>query len=153
MSLKFFHVLFITLSSLMCLGVGVWAIRAWRSDGASKWVVLAAVAFASGGGLVVYGNRFLKKARRLGIAGLLMAGLLGLPNDALACPACVGTTDSMLQTGMNNGIFALLGVIGFIAACFAYFFVYLAVRARRARLENETGFNFEPGGAKLNPVS
>lgn len=153
MSLKFFHVFFITLSSLMCLGVGVWAVDAWRSDGASNWVVLAAVAFAAAGGLVAYGNSFLKKARRLGIAGLLVAGVLGLPGDALACPACVGTTDSALQTGMNNGVFALLGVIGFMLACFAYFFVYLAVRARRVRPENETGFGFEPGVAKLTPVS
>jgi hypothetical protein len=129
MSLKFFHVLFIGLSSLMALGVGLWAIDAWRTDGSAGWLGLAAVAFVGGAGLIVYGNRFIQKARKLGIAVILIAGSLGFPSDALACPACVGTTDSVLQSGMNMGIFALLGVTGFMLGCFATFFIYLARRA------------------------
>ena len=129
MSLKFFHLLFIGLSSLMALGVGLWAIDAWRTDGFTGWLGLAAVAFLGGAGLVVYGNRFIQKARKFGIAALFIAGSLALPSDALACPACVGTTDSVLQSGMNMGIFALLGVTGFILGCFATFFVYLARQA------------------------
>ncbi len=35
-----------------------------------------------------------------------------------------------MQTGMNTGIMALLGVIGMLLVCFASFFVYLARRAR-----------------------
>ncbi len=131
MSLKLVHVLFIAIATLMAAGVGLWSVGAWRADGASGWLALAAIAFIGGGILVVYGTRFLQKFRKLGIAGLLMAGSLAWPHDALACPACVGTTESALQSGMNMGIFALLGVIGFVAVSFAAFFVYLALRARR----------------------
>ena len=148
MSLKFFHILFIAASSLMALGLGFWALNAWRADGALSWLALAVVGVAGCGGLIVYGNRFLHKVRKLGIAGLLVAGTLGFPNDALACPACVvGNTDSILRTGMNMGILALLGVTGFMLACFASFFVYLALRARHAALP-EPGLREAQAGAQ-----
>ncbi len=151
MSLKFFHLLFIGLSALMSLGVGLWAIDAWRTDGAASWLVLALVAIAGGGGLVVYGNRFRQKVRKLGIAALLVAGTLGLPGDALACPACVGTSDSVLQSGMNMGILALLGVTGFMLACFAYFFVSLARRARQAPAVQSSEFNVQGSSSGFHP--
>jgi hypothetical protein len=132
MPLKYFHILFIGLSVLMTLGIAIWAIEAWRASGASSWLVFAAIALIGGGALVLYGSQFLKKIRNLGIAGLLVAGTLGLPNDALACPACIGNTDSILRSGMNTGILALLGVTFFVLACFATFFIYLVRRARAA---------------------
>ena len=140
MSLRFFHVFFIAASVLMALGVGVWAISAWQVDNAAQWLALGAVAFASAVGLTVYGSRFLKKTRGLGLAAVLLAVLLGLPQDALACPACIGTSESPMQAGMNLGIMALLGVIGAVLACFASFFVYLARRARSmAALRTQEG--------------
>ena len=140
MSLRFFHVFFIAASVLMALGVGVWAIGAWQGDNAAQWLALGALAFASAVGLTVYGSRFLKKTRGLGLAAVLLAVLLGLPQDALACPACIGTSESPMQAGMNLGIMALLGVIGAVLACFASFFVYLARRARSmAALRTQEG--------------
>ena len=138
MSLRFFHVFFIAASVLMALGVGVWAIGAWQGDNAAQWLALGALAFASAVGLTVYGSRFLKKTRGLG--PVLLAALLGLPQDALACPACIGTSESPMQAGMNLGIMALLCVIGAVLACFASFFVYLARRARSmAALRTQEG--------------
>ena len=139
MSLKFFHILFIALSTLLSLGVGLWAIDAWRSDGDPTWLMLTVLAFVGGGGLVVYGNRFLQKVRKLGIAVLVVAGSLGLPADLLACAVCVGNTTSSLRTGLGVGILLLLGVTGFMLVCFAAFFVYLARRARSAALEPVEG--------------
>ena len=52
MSLKFFHLLFIGASSLMSLGVAVWAVSAWRTDGAASWLLLALLAVAGGLGLM-----------------------------------------------------------------------------------------------------
>ena len=146
MSLKFFHVLFIGLSSLLALGVGLWAIDTWRVSGVASWLVLAAVAFVGGAVLVVYGNRFLQKARKLGLAGLLVAGALGAPKDAWACTVCMGDTDSLLRNGMNMGILALLGFIGLMLVCFASFFVYLARRARRAAVPGST-FHVQGSGS------
>ena len=143
MSLRFFHVLFIAVSSLMSIGVGVWAIGAWRADGATAWLWMAVLAFVCGAALVLYGNRFLQKTRTLGLASLLGAGTLATPTDALACTVCLGNTDSIMQSGMNMGILALLGVTGFMLVCFASFFVYLV---RRARTSTTPGAVSAPDG-------
>lgn len=140
MSLKGFHLLFIALAALMALGVGIWATNAWHATEHGGWLALAATAFAGSGGLVVYGNLFVRKARQLAVVLLAAAASLGVPAEALACPACVGTTDSPLQSGMNLGILVLLGLTGFILSCFAYFFVRLALRARAAQtLQTQKG--------------
>lgn len=139
MSLKFFHILFIALSTLLSVGVGLWAIDTWRGDGDLTWLVLAVLAFGGGGGLVVYGNRFLQKVRKLGIAGLLVAGTLGLPADVAACTVCIGNSASPLRSGLGLGILALLGITGFMLLCFATFFVYLALKARSASVEPAKG--------------
>jgi hypothetical protein len=132
MSLKFFHIVFISLSTLLALGAGLWTLDTWRTDGDTMWLALAVLAFGGGAGLVVYGNRFLQKVRKLGIAGLLVAGTLGLPADALACAVCIGNSTSPLRSGLSLGILALLGITGFMLVCFASFFVYLALKARSA---------------------
>lgn len=144
MSLKFFHILFIALSVLMCLVVGLWALDAYRSDGDASWVALAAAALVGGGGLVVYGTRFLQKARKLGIAGLLAAGTLAMPADVLACTVCLGNTQSSLRDGMNAGILALLGFALFMIVSFAAFFIYLW---RRSRAVDSSDHQGEPAHA------
>jgi hypothetical protein len=130
MSLKFFHIVFIAVSALMCLVVGLWAVNGYRVDGSASSILLALIAFAGGGLLVVYGTRFLQKFRKLGIAGLLACGTLGMPSDALACAVCIGNTESLLRDGMNAGILALLGFAMFMIASFAAFFIYLWRRSR-----------------------
>ena len=58
MSLKWFHIVFITLSMLTSLGFGVWSLF-------NQHVALGAASLAASAGLVVYGNYFLAKARTL----------------------------------------------------------------------------------------
>lgn len=139
MSLRFFHILFIALSALMCLVVGIWAIDAYRFDGSATWLALAVVAFAGGASLVVYGNRFLQKTRKLGVAALAAAGTLGMPADLLACAVCMGNTDSLLRDGMNAGILALLGFALFMIVSFAAFFVYLWRKSKAATESSQEG--------------
>jgi hypothetical protein len=130
MSLRFFHIVFITLSALMSLLVGLWAIDAYRGDGSLTWAILAVLAFVGGGGLVVYGNRFLHKMRKLGVAALVAAGTLATPSKALACTVCIGNTESLLRDGMNAGVLALLGFALFMMVTFAAFFIYLWRKAK-----------------------
>jgi hypothetical protein len=61
MSLKWFHVVFITLSTLLLIGFGVWALFNQR-------VALGIASLACSAGLCVYGNYFLQKARRMGLS-------------------------------------------------------------------------------------
>jgi len=65
MSLKAFHLVFITLSTLFLIGFGVWAGAHYWSDGG--WVNLAYCigAALSGVGLVIYGKYFLRKLKNI----------------------------------------------------------------------------------------
>jgi len=58
MSLKWFHIVFITLSMLMSLGFGVWGLF-------NQQIALGVVSLVGSAGLIVYGNYFLGKARTL----------------------------------------------------------------------------------------
>jgi len=66
MSLKAFHVVFITAASAMAFGVGVWMLRAYRApEGAASDLVWAVVSLAVGVGLLVYEGFFLKKLKKV----------------------------------------------------------------------------------------
>jgi hypothetical protein len=59
MNLKWFHIVFIVLSTLMSMAVGVWGLF-------NNFIVLGAVSLVGSAGLCVYGTYFYQKARRLG---------------------------------------------------------------------------------------
>jgi hypothetical protein len=60
MSLKWFHIAFISISMLVSLGFGIWAMF-------NEHAVLGIAAIAGSGALCVYANYFLGKTRRLGV--------------------------------------------------------------------------------------
>ena len=65
MSLKTFHIVFVTMTTILCVGVGVWAIRDYQSAGD-----IAALALGIGsllGSLVLawYGRWFLRKLKNI----------------------------------------------------------------------------------------
>ncbi len=47
------------------------------------------------------------------------------PSPSFACAACYGRSDSPLASGMNWGIFTLLGVVVTVLVSIASFFIYL----------------------------
>ena len=57
------------------------------------------------------------------------------PSPLFACAACYGKSDSPLASGMNWGIFTLMGVIVTVLATIAGFFVYI-VRKEAAMTNN-----------------
>lgn len=62
MSLKAFHIVFISLSAVLAGGSAVYAITAVEGPLAYVW---AGVAVLAGVGLILYGRRFLAKMRQL----------------------------------------------------------------------------------------
>lgn len=66
MSLKAFHIVFITASVLLAFGVGAWELQAYLQGG--RWYELAfgIGAALAGCGLLVYGRYFLKKLKNIG---------------------------------------------------------------------------------------
>ena len=60
MSLKWFHIVFISLSVILSLWFGVWGLF-------NRQVALGVVSLAASAGLVLYGNHFMIKLRKLGV--------------------------------------------------------------------------------------
>ena len=61
MSLKWFHLVFISLSVVLSVVFGFWAVF-------NAHAFVGAGSFCAAGGLGVYGHFFLQKARRIGLA-------------------------------------------------------------------------------------
>jgi hypothetical protein len=66
MSLKAFHVLFITASSALAFGCGVWGLRDFFSaQGRASDLIFGLGSLAVGIGLILYERYFLKKLKRV----------------------------------------------------------------------------------------
>ena len=68
----------------------------------------------------------------------LTSTLFRVPRAPLACAVCFGQNDSPLASGINAGIFLMLGLIAVLWVAFGSFFIYLRRRARR--LQGASGF-------------
>lgn len=65
MSLKAFHLVFITAASLLAFGFGAWMLRAYQADGTHTDLAYGVVSLAVGVGLLVYEGFFLKKLKNV----------------------------------------------------------------------------------------
>jgi hypothetical protein len=65
---------------------------------------------------------------------ILFAAAALVPSPLFACAACYGKSDSPLASGMNWGIFTLMGVILTVLTCVALFFVHV-IRGEQAQIE------------------
>ena len=63
MSLKAFHILFIVVSTALCVFFGAWALREHSTHGGNLYRGLGLASFGAGAGLVVYGVWFLRKMK------------------------------------------------------------------------------------------
>ena len=63
MSLKAFHIFFITVSTLLCVVFGVWATRDFNHSGNWLHMALGVGSFLGSGVLVWYGVWFLRKLK------------------------------------------------------------------------------------------
>ena len=64
MSLKVFHILFITISTLLVIGFAAWLFTSEAVEGGSTRVIGGIGALAAAIGLVLYGRWFLGKFRK-----------------------------------------------------------------------------------------
>jgi hypothetical protein len=66
------------------------------------------------------------------------AAILLFPTIANACPVCFGDPNSAMTKGTNNGIFFLLGIIGFVQLGFVTMFWSFWRRARALRARRDS---------------
>ncbi|MDQ3198014.1 MAG: hypothetical protein M3Q46_02300 [Verrucomicrobiota bacterium] len=65
MSLKGFHIIFITFSTLLAFGVGIWCLWVNQMTESSAYTVGAVVSFVAAVALIIYGCWFWQKMKRL----------------------------------------------------------------------------------------
>jgi hypothetical protein len=66
MSLRIFHIVFVTASVLLCAWVTVWALQEyWRGRNVA-WIGMAVLFLLCGAALVVYGRKVFRKLKELG---------------------------------------------------------------------------------------
>jgi hypothetical protein len=66
MSLKAFHLIFITAAMTLAFGCGAWGLRDFFSEGGRTWdLVFGLGSLAAGVGLIFYERYFLKKLKKV----------------------------------------------------------------------------------------
>ena len=144
MSLKGFHIVFVTLSSLLAFVFGGWSLRFYTTGGGSTYLTLGGASFAVGLILIFYGFWFWRKIntreeerrrRRKNIhpVPVVLAIWMLSQRAAWACTVCYGDAEGPLIEGARSGVYLLFGVVLAVQAAFVLFFVYLWRRARRYR--------------------
>ena len=108
---------------------------AWDEN--SLMVSLGYLSLSAFGGLFVYLVWFLKKTKGYSLLSIPLVGLF-LSKEALACAVCVGNPSSPLTQAVNQGVWALLYVIGIILVGFASLFIFWVYRASQLAKQNPT---------------
>lgn len=143
MNLKTFHIVFVTMSSLMSFVFGGWCWRYAEANASAGIRSLGVASVGAGVALIAYGFWFWKKInpgpsnRASGsgkggaIALVLLVWFLGQP-VAEACNTCYGEAEGPLIDAARAGVWVLFGLVGAIQAAFIGFFVYLWRRSNGA---------------------
>ena len=146
MSLRIFHIVFVTVSSLMSFVFGGWCWRYAAANQSGGYRLLGAAAFGVGVALIVYGFWFWKKIKTIGdgqggggsggTGAAMVTVLLGwlLSRQGVdACTVCYGEAEGPMIEGARAGVWLLFGLVGGVQICFVSFFVYLWRRGRKFR--------------------
>ena len=142
MSLKGFHILLISLSSLLAFVFGGWSARAYTVGGETFHLVSAVVSLLAGIGLIFYVIWFARKVRsreeedrrrRKLIHPLVTVPILVwllTPSPASACTVCYGEAEGPMIDAARLGVWLLFGLVLAVQFSFVLFFVYLNRRAK-----------------------
>jgi len=116
MSLKNFHIVFISVSLLVTIGFGLWAFQEYRQSRELEDLLLGITALLMLVALACYGRWFWRKLGRMPEPAVLIA-TLGLslyqlaPRSVEACSVCFKNPDSELVKGAQAGVLFLAIVI------------------------------------------
>ncbi len=70
-----------------------------------------------------------------------------VPSVAEACPVCYGDIDGPVARGINNGILAMLAVVGVVQVGFVTMFIGMWRRSKQLR-EHKESFKVIDGGVR-----
>ncbi|MGH9870490.1 MAG: hypothetical protein ACREAA_20330 [Candidatus Polarisedimenticolia bacterium] len=147
MSLKAFHIVFVTLATLLAFAFAAWAFSAGMP-------LAGGLAAVFGAGLIVYGFWFWKKIKpltedrgerpRIGrprvVVPLALASLAWLLSgrDATACSVCYGAAEGQMIEAARAGVWLMIGFVAVMQVGFGLFFIQLWRRARKHKESAES---------------
>jgi len=143
MSLKGFHILLISLSTLLAVVFGGWSLHAWRTGGAGSDLAWACLSFALAAVLAVYVVWFARKIRSrdeedrrrrklIQPLAIWLAASLVCERSASACSACYSQASGPMIDAARWGVWLLFGLVFAVQVAFLFFFLSLRRRARDA---------------------
>ena len=144
MSLKNFHIVLISLSSLLAFAFGGWSIRAFTATDDVTNLLLGLFSLALGLGLIFYIVWFARRIHTRDEEERRKRNLirpLALPviiwflgtRTAGACPVCYGEAEGPMIDAARMGVWLLFGLVFAMQVAFALFFIYLRRRAKQYR--------------------
>jgi hypothetical protein len=116
MSLKAFHILFITVSALLFLFLIAWGYHSYSESHDTMSLSLGVIGFLALLLLISYGRWFWKKSK--GLASVILVVLVALLAPLLlsdpleACAVCFGDPSSLMVQSIKSGIWVLIAFIG-----------------------------------------
>ena len=141
MSLKAFHIVFITLSALLSAALAFWGLDNYKTLHETSGLVLGVVGLVSLLLLVPYFIWFRRKMKRLTLGlGAAILILLTLSEPAGACAVCYGDPASPLSTGVKMGIISLAGMVYFLLAGIVIFVISCIRRAKKIQAPSPPAF-------------
>ena len=140
MSLKAFHIVFVTLSSLLAFTFAAWS---FGVEGGGLYRVAGTGAALFGVALIGYGIWFWRKIRAIEhgwrshrmVILLPCLSLLWLAGtgDASACSVCYGEAEGQMIEAARSGVWLMIGLVGMLQVSFGLFFIHLWRRARKLK--------------------
>ena len=141
MSLKGFHIVLISLSSLLALLFGGWSVRAYVVTGSASHLAFAVTSFVGAIGLVFYVVWFARRVRSreeedrqrrklIRPLALLAAVWLLSTRPVEACSVCYGQAEGPMIDAARLGVWLLFGLVLAVQLSFAVFFLCLRKRAK-----------------------
>ena len=82
-------------------------------------------------------ERFVSVRRTVVASALALVACMAMPQVAEACAVCYGDVEAGLTQGMNNGILALLAIVGVVQVGFVALFLRIRQRGRQARQQRD----------------
>lgn len=128
MSLKYFHIFFIAIASLLAFYFAYWCLESYAA-GEKNYLVYGVFSFATGIGLVLYGRSVFKKFKNVGFFTVLGFVLL-MGSDVVACSTCYGDPDHPVSKALTASVLFLLGTITLVLIGFLALIIHYNVRSR-----------------------
>lgn len=136
MSLKAFHIVFVTLATLLAFAFAGWCLGVAAQEGGG-YRVLGIVSGLFGAALIAYGVWFwrtkIRSARLVVAAVALPAVWLAGGGEASACSVCYGAAEGQMINAARMGVWLMVALVGAMQVSFGVFFVHLWRRARKQK--------------------